>query len=80
MESLEQAFQKAVPDADERELLRREYGLEATTNVYQGAPDLEDYPASAFAKFLNAQLLVIRSKCNTKVDTRKLLQTSPRTP
>lgn len=62
MESLKQAFQKAVPNADERELLRREYGADAITKLYQGAVDLEDDPATAFAKSLNAQLLIIKSK------------------
>ena len=62
MESLKQAFQRTVPDADERELLRREYGLEAISNLYQEALKLEHDPASAFAESLNAQLLVIRSK------------------
>ena len=62
MDQVQQAFERAVPDPDDRELLKRKCGEESIQNIYKGAVDLKIHPETAFAKILVVQLQMMRDE------------------
>ena len=62
MDQLQHAFERAVPDPDDRELLKRKCGEENIQNIYKGAIDLKIPPETAFAKILVVQLQMMRDE------------------